>query len=255
MGHGIAARTRRSMNEVIALETIRKAPDRMAVLEAQGIPRTAKVSEHVVGLADRSIERYAELVEPRGTAARITPDDFAPVYRGEGMNAHRTPLEEIYPRAGQLALFAVTLGEAISVEISELFRRNEPAEAYALDAVASERADAAADLLARLYLEELVQEGQVDSSSRVLPYSPGYCGWHVSGQRRLFDHLHPDRIGVTLNSSCLMQPLKSVSGVLVIGPPSIHEFHNDFDFCALCSTYQCRGRIASLTEGGHDPRV
>jgi hypothetical protein len=243
------------MNDVVALDTIRTAPDRMAVLEAQGIPRTAKVSEHVVGLADRSIERYAGLVEPRGTVTTIATDDFAPVYRGEGMNAHRTPLEEIYPRAEHLALFAVTLGEAISVEISELFRRNEPAEAYALDAIASERADAAAALLARLYLEKLLQEGRVESSSRVLPYSPGYCGWHVTGQRRLFDHLNPQSIGVTLNSSCLMQPLKSVSGVLVIGPPSIHEFHNDFDFCALCSTYQCRGRIASLTDGGHDRRV
>ncbi|MCK5274191.1 MAG: hypothetical protein KAR37_06065, partial [Alphaproteobacteria bacterium] len=84
---------------------------------------------------------------------------------------------------------------------------------------------------------------------------PGYCGWHVTGQRRLFDRLGADRIGVTLNSSCLMQPLKSVSGVLVIGPPSIHEFDNDFDFCALCSTYQCRSRIGSLTEAGRDRHV
>jgi hypothetical protein len=86
----------------------------------------------------------------------------------------------------------------------------------------------------------------------VLPYSPGYCGWHVTGQRRLFDRLEPQRIGVTLNSSCLMQPLKSVSGVLVIGPSSIHEFDNDFDFCALCSTYQCRARIGLLTDDGRD---
>jgi hypothetical protein len=52
-----------------------------------------------------------------------------------------------------------------------------------------------------------------------------------------------------------MQPLKSVSGVLIVGPPSIHDFHNDYDFCALCSTYQCRGRIASLTEDVRDPRA
>jgi len=243
------------MKDVIDLDAIRTPPDRSAVLEAQGIPRTAKVPEHVLGLADRSIERYAELVEPRGTVAEITPTDFAAIYGGDGLNAHRTPLEDIYPRAEQLALFVVTLGEAVSGEISELFRRNEPAEAYALDALASERADAAADLLARLYLDDLAQEGRVEPSSRVLPYSPGYCGWHVTGQRRLFGRLQPRSIGVTLNSSCLMQPLKSVSGVLVVGSPAIHEFHNDFDFCALCSTYQCRGRIASLTDSGRDRHV
>jgi len=248
MGHGFAARTRASMIGVIALDAIRTPPDRAAVLEAQGIPRTARVSEHVLGLADRSIERYAELVQPRGTIAEITAEEFAPIFRGEGINAGRTPVEEVYPGAEHLALFAVTLGAAISDEVSALFRQNEPAEAYALDAIASERADAAASLLARQYLDELVQEGRVGSSSRVLPYSPGYCGWHVTGQRRLFDRLRPQSIGVTLNSSSLMQPLKSVSGVLIVGPPSSHDFHNDYDFCSLCSTYQCRGRIASLTE-------
>ena len=252
MGHGFAARTRSSMNGVVSLDEIRTAPDRAAVLEAQGIPRTAKVSEHVLGLADRSIERYAGLVRPRGTVAEITPEEFAPIYRGEGVNADRTPVEEIYIRAEGLALFAVTLGEAISEEISDLFRRNEPAEAYALDAVASERADAAASLLARQYLDTLKQAGRVEPSSKVLPYSPGYCGWHVTGQRRLFDRLEPHNIGVTLKSSCLMQPLKSVSGVLIVGPTSSHEFDNDYDFCALCSTYQCRSRIASLTDGVHD---
>jgi hypothetical protein len=255
MGHGLAARTRASMSDVVSLEAICTPPDRASVLEAQGIPRSAKVSEHVLGLADRSIERYAELVRPRGTVAEITPEEFAPIYRGEGVNADRTPVEEIYPRAEHLALFAVTLGEAISEEVSALFRQNEPAEAYALDAVASERADAAAKLLARQYLDDLTQAGRVGASSRVLPYSPGYCGWHVTGQRRLFDRLKPQSIGVTLNSSCLMQPLKSVSGVLMVGPASSHDFHNDYDFCALCSTYQCRSRIASLTDTDRDRHV
>lgn len=255
MRNGLAPLTRAGMTGVVDLDAIRTPPDRAAVLEAQGIPRSAKVSEHVLGLADRSIERYAELVRPRGTVAEITSEEFAPIYRGEGANSERTPVEEIYPHAEHLALFAVTLGGAISAEVSELFRQNEPAEAYALDAVASERADAAAKLLARQVLDDLVQAGRVGSASRVLPYSPGYCGWHVTGQRRLFDRLQPRSIGVTLNASCLMQPLKSVSGVLMVGSASSHEFHNDYDFCALCSTYQCRDRIASLTEDDRDRSV
>ena len=56
----------------------------------------------------------------------------------------------------------------------------------------------------------------------VLRYSPGYCGWHVSGQINLFNTLTPEKIGITLGESCLMNPLKSVSGVLVAGPPNIH---------------------------------
>ena len=46
----------------------------------------------------------------------------------------------------------------------------------------------------------------------------------MSGQRALFACLQPEAIGVTLNASCLMDPLKSVSGVLAAGPADIHRF-------------------------------
>ena len=56
--------------------------------------------------------------------------------------------------------------------------------------------------------------------------------------------------GVTLNASCLMQPLKSVSGVLVAGERDIHDFVQDYDFCDVCTTHHCRLRITSLAAGG-----
>jgi hypothetical protein len=46
-----------------------------------------------------------------------------------------------------------------------------------------------------------------------------------------------------------MQPLKSVSGVLVAGAGEIHDFDNDYDFCDTCTKHQCRERIASLAKG------
>ncbi|MFH1765721.1 MAG: vitamin B12 dependent-methionine synthase activation domain-containing protein, partial [Gemmatimonadota bacterium] len=92
----------------------------------------------------------------------------------------------------------------------------------------------------------LLRKGEVDSAVRVLPYSPGYCGWHITGQKELFAFLDPQQIGISLNASCLMSPIKSVSGVLVVGHPEIHDFENDFDFCFDCATWECRSRIASL---------
>ncbi len=231
------------MKQVIALETIRTPPDRETLLSAQGIPPGAELSPGVEATLRRAVELYAELAEPRAIWTDIDAAQFEAVYRGEGLNAHRTPLERIFPRAAELALFAVTLGDSISRRISDLFGSNEPALGYALDSIASERADAAAEQIGRHFARVL---GADKTEIRVLAYSPGYCGWHVSGQRRLFEYLRPQRIGITLNSSCLMQPLKSVSGVLVAGEARIHEFDNDFDFCACCSTHQCRQRIASL---------
>jgi hypothetical protein len=68
----------------------------------------------------------------------------------------------------------------------------------------------------------------------------------VSGQRALFEFLGPEEIGITLNASCLMQPLKSISGVLVVGAGHIHRFRPTYSFCERCQEKQCRDRIASV---------
>jgi hypothetical protein len=88
--------------------------------------------------------------------------------------------------------------------------------------------------------------GPQEETTVVLGYSPGYCGWHISGQKKLFAYLHPERIGITLNNSYLMTPLKSVTGVLVAGPPEIHRFKPDFPFCRHCRTYSCLERFKHL---------
>ena len=65
-----------------------------------------------------------------------------------------------------------------------------------LDAVASSGADRLSDLLSTRFEEELRRDGQ--PRLRVLPYSPGYCGWTVRGQRKLFARLGPERTVATV---------------------------------------------------------
>ncbi|MCP4146820.1 MAG: hypothetical protein GY757_03625, partial [bacterium] len=98
----------------------------------------------------------------------------------------------------------------------------------------------------KLFLDRLKERGDWAPSLRVLNYSPGYCGWHISGQRKLFDWLNPEAIGIRLNESYLMSPLKSISGVLTAGEASIHRFDNTFPFCAQCRTFSCRERMKDV---------
>ena len=195
----------------------------------------------VQSIIDRSREVFVQSARPRGLYHSITVDDFDEVYRGAGDNNEDTPLEKVVDDAESLALFAVTLGEEISGRISDLFDAGELAEGYILDQVASFAADELAAIAGRRFQTDSPHEGSV-----VLPYSPGYCGWHVSGQRALFARLRPDEIGIALNDSCLMHPIKSVSGVLVIAPVEAHEFSPAFPCCATCTTLACQERIASL---------
>lgn len=216
-------------------------PARADVLHLQGLDEDDEVPSRIDALLDAALARYLELAEPRAVLATISAAEFAQVYRGDGHNAPDTPLEQIYPRAHKLALMTATVGARVTARVRELFDERDVALGCMLDAVASAAANRLADLLARRFADMCP-----DLEDRVLPYSPGYCGWHVSGQRALFRVLKPEEIGVVLNTSCLMQPLKSVSGVLVAGAAAIHKFRPTYPFCDSCQDKQCRGRMASV---------
>lgn len=207
-------------------------------LEARSGSPTAEAVQVIV---DRSRDLFVHTAEPRGLYQAIELEEFHELYRGEGGNESDTPLEHIIDEAVALALFTVTLGGAISDRITALFEGGELAEGYVLDQVASFAADELAAMAGRRFESSSKHDDLV-----VLPYSPGYCGWHVSGQRALFVSLHPEEIGVTINDSCLMHPLKSVSGVLVLAPVEAHSFSPAFPCCATCTTLDCQDRIASL---------
>lgn len=221
-------------------------PRRQAALQQLGIPSGAVVPPHVERLYEAAAEIFAETAAPAGVWKEIAAGDFAAVYRGEGRNAPVSPLEEIFPRAEYLALFAVTIGGATSDALQRCFETRDFALAYTLDAIASVAADDAADRAERRYAASLQAGGWDTPDSDVLRYSPGYCGWDVTGQRRLFAYLQPEAIGLTLTDSCLMQPLKSVSGVMVAGPRGIHRFRPTYDFCDRCETRTCRERLRTL---------
>jgi hypothetical protein len=191
---------------------------------------------------------FEGLADPRAVIETISTAAFSEIFRGEGSNAPENPLAAIYPRAEILALFAATVGDELSAEIQRLFDENELAMAVMLDSAASVGAEILAQRVSEAFADR-ISAGNPDGRTAVLPYSPGYCGWHVSGQGRLFRSLRPEEIGITLNTSFLMEPLKSVSGVLVAGPPEIHEFDDEYDFCDRCATRECRARIAQVLGG------
>lgn len=220
-------------------------PARTEVLHLQGIPPDSAVGARIDALVDAALAIYVEAAEPRALVAEIGRDEFLHVYRGDGRNAADTPLDVIVPKAERLALFAATVGSRVSERIHELFDEDELALGSMLDSVCSAAADHLTELLGPRSLA-LWGDHRAQADWRVLPYSPGYCGWHVTGQQRLFAHLGPGEIGITLNASCLMLPLKSVSGVLVTGPGPIHKFHPTYPFCEECRETPCRERMRSV---------
>jgi hypothetical protein len=110
--------------------------------------------------------------------------------------------------------------------------------AFMADALGSVMAERCADAMERS-LQESIDKLSWHRTNR---FSPGYCGWHVSGQHVLFPFFgSPNACDVTLNESALMTPIKSVSGVIGLGS---HVRRLDYS-CGLCDMKDCfkrRGR-------------
>jgi Vitamin B12 dependent methionine synthase, activation domain len=233
------------MHQIIDISSGEIVPTVPAVLQAQGIPANKIPEERIVDLAKQSISLLQEISRPKGIMMEISTNDFSSIYFGEGKNEIPSPLETIYPYSDNLAVFAVTLGEDVDRQIAALFEKNEFPLGSMLDSAASEGAERAADILETYFAGDLKKTGQFPSSSGLLRFSPGYCGWHVSAQRKLFSFLRPEQIGITLRDSFLMQPLKSISGVAVAATKELFLFDDDFSFCADCKTHSCRNRISA----------
>ena len=222
------------------------APDHEAVLRIQGIPAGKAVHGGIEGLYGTALTLLRGLVRPRGVMLELSRVGFESIYHGDGRNESPAPIGEISSKAHNLALFAATLGEETERKIRELFSTNEFPLGYILDSAASVAADNMAKICEKRYLGLLQESGAATFDSCALAYSPGYCGWHISGQRRLFESLHPEQIGISLTESFLMQPLKSISGVLIAGPKSIHIFSSSYSFCGECETRSCRERMSAV---------
>jgi|GEM_PF-135854 len=275
------------VRRVLELPPAAVIPDRADVLRTQGVPPEASVSDRVEALLGAAADRFAALARPRAVMQTIDRDAFAAILQGDGFEPADTPVGEVAPRADALALFVATLGQEVSDEIESLFAAGDFALGAMLDGVASEATEVLVAWLERFFRGVLYPPtGQetgaaccapagpgrnapagamnraptesvgatcrapTATTTAVLAYSPGYCGWPLTGQQRLFAAFDPAEIGVTLTSSCLMCPLKSVSGVLVAGPVQLHDVGQGFPCCASCSDPACRTRIARLRQRG-----
>ncbi len=228
------------MNRIIKFKINEIEPEKDIVFKEIGYSSNQNIPEKIQNLYEESSKIFRENSNPIGIFSEISKDEFEEVFSGAGNNSKEIPLKQIYPKADDLTLFAITLGKKVSEKIRGLFQKNDFTLGHFLDCIASLTADKAVRKLEKSTTENTeIHRGKIIT----LAYSPGYCGWDISGQKKLFDYLHPEKIGIILNDSFLMIPLKSVSGVLISGKREIHQFENNFAFCSLCKTKSCLERM------------
>ena len=227
---------------VVDIPAGRLKPSIDSIVCQLGIPVGRTPDDRTLELVRQAVDLLLSLARPKGVVEGVSIKEFDSIHSGEGLNDSESPLAEIFPSADSLMLYAVTLGEAVGAEIGSLMKSGHYAEAIALDAAASEATETASSLL-----EDATE---TNGSQASMAFSPSYCGWHLTGQRKLFEKLRPEEIGLSLNESCLMQPIKSISGVIVVGRLEIFEFEDNFPCCAGCESRSCRDRIERVRSRG-----
>ncbi|MFC1583920.1 vitamin B12 dependent-methionine synthase activation domain-containing protein [Fibrobacterota bacterium] len=141
-------------------------------------------------------------------------------------------------KAGQAALFACTAGSGASGWIRRLFEQKEELRGYIADAVASEAVEAAMDRIQDILAGRMREKGMKITDR----YSPGYCGWPVTDQHTLFALLGKNFCGISLTKTALMIPMKSVSGIIGLGP----DVKRTGYACNKCEVEQCLYRERRL---------
>jgi hypothetical protein len=236
----------RSMRKVIEFSIDDVAPSIGEVLEVQGMGSRANLPVRIRTLMESALDLFKKLAVPKGMMADLQREDFEVVYNGNGLSSPENPVRLIFPKAENLALFAVTLGNPLMERASELFAQGGPALGYMLDAVTTAGAERLGNLMSQRFREYLSEQRVLPGDFTVLHYSPGNCGWDLSSQEKIFHHLQPEEIGIGINSNFHMKPQKSLSGALIAGPKEIHRFKPDFPLCQQCKTHKCAQRLARL---------
>ena len=234
------------MIETIELKKDLIIPDVKEVMINQGIPKGITIKEDILTISDKAKNFFVPEANPLCIVLELTKEEFEIIYNGEGNNDEESPIKNIFLNSDWLSLYAITLGSEISSRIKQLFSENDFALASMVDSYASVAVDHAVSFLENHFYQRLINKKIANNRSIVFGYSPGYCGWNIESQKKLFRKLQPESIGITLNESCLMTPIKSVTGVLICGDKTIHDFRNNFGFCALCKTESCLERINQI---------
>jgi hypothetical protein len=211
---------------------VRLEPDE--VLRMMGCGKDARVRpEHRV-LVERLIEKTQPLIRARGVyvvhpVGRMTDHELLL----EGCPPVRGPIAGFLRPARRVAAFVVTVGDEIERLSDEQLRRGSRLEGYVLNSIGSAAADAAVDALADIiYFEEANPEEALTP-----PFSPGYCGLPLEEQISVFAIVNAKAVGVRLLPTMIMQPLKSISGLIGIGISDDVEAHGVP--CQWCDLTTC----------------
>jgi hypothetical protein len=205
----------------------------------------------LLGEEEGSVDAYSQEVVNRciGECEKIMNPAAGYVLRGalEADSTEEIAIEGIRFQAGKIvhkmlkhsetyAFFLVTVGQEPEMLAKDLLDKGDILEGFITDLVASALVDSLAAQVHEV-LAALASRRGMKVTNR---YSPGYCSWDVAEQQKLFKLFPANTCGISLSESSLMNPVKSISGIIGMGP---EVKFNEYT-CEICPMKTCHFRKA-----------
>ncbi|MDR2138225.1 MAG: hypothetical protein LBP50_01550 [Tannerella sp.] len=188
---------------------------------------------HVLSLIRRLLLLLEKEVKPRYMYCVYEgrTEDRAVHIRGHSLATHAT-ITPLLEHAVRFAVFAATAGR----EFEQLQQHHKAGGdmllIYLLDVMGTLLVEKTGD-----HMEKKLEADYPDML-HTKRFSPGYCNWHLTEQRKIFALLGQQPCGITLSDVCLMTPIKSISGIIGLG----REVRPGPYACQYCELETCYKR-------------
>ena len=153
----------------------------------------------------------------------------------------RATITSLLENSISFAIFAATAGHRFEEMINCVKNEDDILKIYLMDIIGTCIADKAGEKMVE-YLEK-----EIGDMKHTNPFSPGYCGWHLTEQRKIFGLLGGNPCGISLSEVCLMTPIKSISGIIGIGE-NVKTKQYACNYCELDSCYKKKSLTDKIFE-------
>ena len=143
--------------------------------------------------------------------------------------------------ATKIIVLAVTIGEDIENAVTNHFKANNYTHSILLDAAATTAVEMAADTMEKTIKQYIEAKGY----QTIMRFSPGYGDWDITFQPEMLRLSSAQEIGITLTSSMMLIPRKSVTAVIGLVPNCDGSALQTSHDCKSCNKLDCLARKES----------
>jgi len=212
--------------------------DRAQVLYNIGYGADYKPSARIMSLINEYIENAHNLIAPSYSYVirDIKSVKGSRVVIEGSVTFQSEVIAQLLEQCEKVAVFALTIGNHLEELVAHLAESGVIVQAAVLDAIGSGATEKVADFVQGRIVGVARAQGLCASQR----FSPGYCDWNVSEQKKVFQAMNGNSTGIRLTEGCLMLPRKSISGIIGIGPCNGNI--ENYNPCKSCNKHDCPGR-------------